>query len=72
MFYTFLPLIRYENGHFPKKVFWPFDATQGSRGGKRKLFACMVFYALFPFIGYATWLLSEKKYIGPVTPSPQG
>ena len=39
-----------------------FDPIPGAEGVcKDRIYACMVLYAPFPLIWYATWLLSEKK-----------
>ena len=57
-----------------RKMFWTFDPIQGSSVFKKgRIFAFMVFYASFPLIWYATWLLSaKKKWTFDPTPGAKG
>ena len=49
---------------FSNEMLWPFDPTIGAEGTcKDRLCVCMVPYAPFPLIWYATRLLSEKNVL---------
>ena len=54
---------------FRKEQKWPFDPTPGVVGVRNdSTLAFMVFCAQFPLIWYATWLLSVKDIVWPLTP----
>ena len=44
-----------------RKMLRPFDPTPGADVCLDRICACMVLYAPFPLIWYASWLLSEKN-----------
>ena len=59
-----------QHDYFQKKMSRHFDSTPGAKClCKDRTCACMVFYALFPLIWYATWLPSEKMS-WPFDPTP--